>query len=57
MAPGAPDAAAFHANRGACFLHLRQYADVVVEATRVGLKPNQAPFKPRVNWTAFILPR
>ena len=34
MAPGAPDSAALYCNRAACFLHLRQYADVVVEATR-----------------------
>ena len=34
MAPGDPSAAVFHCNRAECFFHLRQYADVVVEATR-----------------------
>ena len=34
MAPNDPDAAALHCNRAACFLHMRQYADVVAESTR-----------------------
>ena len=34
MAPNDPDAAALHRNRAACFLHMRQYADVVAESTR-----------------------